>query len=92
MAICRIIETGVAPSVYDQVREKVGVATTPPPGAQLHIATTGDDGKVTIFEVWDSREQAEEFGEKVMAARQELGLNTGSPPQMTYREVYKLLK
>jgi hypothetical protein len=58
---------------YDQVRQKVGIGENPPPGARLHIAARGDDGKIRVIEVWDAREDAEAFGEKVMAARSELG-------------------
>jgi hypothetical protein len=89
MAICRIIETGRTPEEYDQVRAKVGVGDSPPPGATLHIAARRDDGKIRIIEVWDSREQAEEFGEKVRAAREEAGFG-GEVPPITYFEVHHL--
>jgi hypothetical protein len=91
MAICRIIETGRTPEEYDQVREKVGIGDTPPAGGKLHIAARGDDGKIRVIEVWDSREEAEAFGQTVMAARQELGFG-GERPPMTYLEVHKLLQ
>src|SRR5437762_13436847 len=77
MAISRIIETGRTPEEYDQVRAKVGIGDSPPPGAKLHIAARGDDGKIRVIEVWDSRDEAEAFAEKVMAARQELGFGAG---------------
>ena len=88
MAVCRIIETDRTPEEYDLVRAKVGVGDSPPPGAKLHIAARGDDGKIRIIEVWDSREQAEEFGERVRAARNELGFGGGMPP-ITYFEVHR---
>jgi hypothetical protein len=90
MAICRIIETGRTPEEYDQVRAKVGIGDSPPPGGKVHIAARGDDGKIRVIEVWDSREEAEAFGQKVMAARQELGFGGDRPP-MTYLEVHNLL-
>lgn len=91
MAICRIIETGRTPEEYDQVRQKVGIGESPPPGATLHIAARADDGKIRVIEVWDSREEAEAFGQKVMAAREELGFGGGRPP-MTYLELHSLLQ
>jgi hypothetical protein len=91
VAICRIIETGRTPEEYDQVRQKVGIGQSPPPGATLHIAARGDDGKIRVIEVWDSREEAEAFGEKVMAAREELGFGGGRPP-LTYLELHSLLQ
>jgi hypothetical protein len=91
MAICRIIETGVAPEQYDQVREQLGLGDSPPPGASLHIAARGEDGTVRIVEVWDSREQAEEFGERVRKAREGAGIG-GEPPSISYLEVYNLVQ
>ena len=91
MAICRFIETGATPEEYDQVRARLNVGSSPPPGAAVHIAARGDDGTIRIIEVWDSREQAEQFGEKVRAAREELGLGERMPP-ITYLEVYNLIK
>ncbi len=70
MAICRIIETGVTPEQYIQLVTQLGVGeSNPPPGGTMHIAAEGDDGKMRIIDVWDSRAQADEWGEKVMAVR-----------------------
>ena len=87
MATARFVKTGITPDEYDQMREKLGVGDTPPPGGVFHTAAVGEDGKIRIFEVWDSREQAEAWGEKVMAVRKETGSATatvaripGSPP------------
>lgn len=88
MAICRIIESGITPEQYDQMRSRLGMGDSPPPGASLHLAAKGDDGKIRIVEVWDSRDEAEHWTEKVTAARQEAGV--GAPPSITYFEVYNL--
>jgi hypothetical protein len=90
-AIARIIETGITPGEYDQMRERLGMADSPPPGAVLHVASVGDGGKIRIVEVWDSRGQAEAWGEKVAAARGEAGLG-GSPPSIEYLEVHNVVQ
>jgi hypothetical protein len=92
MAICRFIETGATPDQYEQIRAKLGVGETPPPGAALHIAAKTDDGKIRIVEVWDSKEQAEAFGEKVRAARVEAGFGTDTPPPIEYLELHTLVQ
>ena len=92
MAICRIIQTPATPEQYDQVRERVGVGEgSLPPGGQLHVAAIGEDGRIQIFEVWDSREDAEAFGEKVQAAREELGVGVGQEPTITYLEAHRVV-
>jgi len=90
MAVCRIIETGVSPEQYEKVRDKVGARDNPPDGGQLHIAAKGADGTIRIIEVWDTREQAEAFGEKVRVARQEMGVGGPMPP-VEYLELHALM-
>ena len=65
MATARFVKTGITADEYDQMREKLGVGGTPPAGGVFHAAAVGEDGKIRVFEVWDSREQAEAWGEKV---------------------------
>lgn len=91
MPICRIIETGVTPEEYVQVVTQLGVGeSNPPPGGTIHIAAEGDDGKIRIIEVWDSRAQADEWGERVMAVRKELGIGSDGPLPITYFEVRRV--
>jgi hypothetical protein len=90
MTICRIIETGATPEQYEQVRSKLGVDESPPAGGLIHIAARGEDGTIRIIEVWETREQAEEWAEKVRATRQELGIG-GTTPQITFFEVQRVL-
>jgi hypothetical protein len=90
MAVCRIIDTGVSPEQYERVRDKVGARDNPPDGGQLHIAAKRTDGTIRIIEVWDTREQAEAFGEKVRAAREEMGVGGAMPP-VEYLELHTLM-
>ena len=91
MSTARFIKTGLTPDEYDQMREKLGVGDTPPPGGVYHAAAVGEDGKIRIFEVWDSREQAEAWGETVMAARMDAGLGDG-PPVIDYFDVRRIIQ
>ena len=62
MAVCRIIETGATPEQYEQVHLRVAVDENRPPGALIHIAAKAEDGKIRVIEVWETREQAEQWG------------------------------
>jgi hypothetical protein len=90
MAICRIIETGATPAQYDQVTERLGIGDSPPPGAQFHVAALADDGMIRVIEVWDSRDEAEQFTDRVRAARQDVGVS--GQPSITYTEVHRLVQ
>lgn len=91
MAIARIIETKITPGEYDQMRERLGIVDAPPPGGSFHVAAVGEDGNVRIVEVWDSREQAEAWGEKVNAEREKAGVGSG-PPSIEYLEVHSVVQ
>lgn len=90
MAVARIIETGITAAQYDQMRSVLGITDTPPAGGASHVAAVGEDGKMRIFEVWDSREEAEAWGEKVMAARVNAGIG-GDLPTIEYLEVHSVV-
>ena len=85
MAVARIVKVPIDTDTYDKVRAHLGIVDTPPPGGVLHVSAVGDDGQLRIFEVWDSREQAEAWAEKVAAAREEAGVG-GAPPTIEYLE------
>lgn len=91
MAICRIIETGASPEQYERIRSKLGIDEAPPPGGLIHIAAKGDDGTIRIIEVWETREHAEEWGDKVRAVRQDLGVADAPTPQISFLEVQRVL-
>jgi len=92
MAVCRIIETGATPEQYEQIRSKLGVESgSAPPGGLVHIAAVGEDGKVRVIDVWETRDQAEEWGDKVRAVRQELGVGEPTSPPITYLEAHRVL-
>ena len=91
MATARIIETGITTDEYDQMRERLGIGDTPPPGGVFHVAAVGDGGKVRIIEVWDSRAEAEAWGEKVNAEREKAGITSG-PPSIEYLDVHSVVQ
>ena len=91
VATARFVKTGITPDEYDEMRKKLGIGDTPPAGGVFHAAAVGEDGKIRVFEVWDSREQADAWGEKVMALRTEAGFGDG-PPSIEYLEVHKVVQ
>ena len=74
MAVCRLVHTNATPEQYDSIFEKVSTGGTSTAGRTLHIAAVGEDGKIVVVEVWDSRDHSEAFGEAIRAARGELGV------------------
>ena len=83
VASARFVKTGITADEYDQMRETLGVGV-------FHAAAVGEDGKIRVFEVWDSREQAEAWGEKVTAVRTEGGFS--EPLSIEYLDVHNVVQ
>jgi hypothetical protein len=90
MAIARIIEAKITPDQYDQLRDRLGAAEAPPAGGAFHVAAIGEDGNILTVEIWDSREQAEAWTEKVAAARREAGID--APVSIEYLEIHNVVQ
>lgn len=74
---------------YDGVQAELGVEQDPPPGLIFHSAGFGETGKFRIYEVWESREDAERFfNERIMPAVQKV--TEGEPRPPAVQELYEL--
>ena len=76
---------------YDEVIEKMGF-TPGGAGAQggmFHWVTKTDDG-IQVTDVWDSKEQFEQFAQdQIGPITQEVGVP--NPPEVTFHEVHNYL-
>jgi hypothetical protein len=76
---------------YDQVVQKMGFRPrgAGAPGGLFHWVTKTDTG-IQVTDVWESREQFEQFSkEKIRPLTAEVGLT--SPPQVTFFQVHNYL-
>ena len=76
---------------YDQVLEKMGLATGGPvPPEGLFHWVTKTDGGIRVTDVWHSREAFDRFAEEhIGPITQEVGFP--GPPTMTYFDVHSYL-
>lgn len=62
-----------------RVNEELGLSeSSPPDGCDYHVCF-GTDGDLRVSEIWDSREQWEAFGERLMPILAEVGIDPGRP-------------
>ena len=59
----------------------------PPDGMQLHVCF-GSDPNLRVSEIWDSQEQMQAFGERLMPVLAEVGIEAGEPE---FFEVHNLI-
>ena len=68
---------------YDETNrllEEAGV-DFPPEGLDYHVCF-GEDGDLKVSEIWDSREQLEAFGEKLMPILRQAGIDISGEPEI----------
>jgi hypothetical protein len=81
--------TGSTPDQYDQAVKELDVAGAgfgSVPGRTFHCAMEVD-GAVQVFDVWESMEQFEKFGETLIPIMNKLGHDPGEPKVMTVHNV-----
>jgi hypothetical protein len=61
----------------------------PPDGLEYHVAF-GSEGDFRVSEIWDSREQFEAFGERLMPLLTEVGIELAGEPEIL--DVYNIVK
>jgi hypothetical protein len=76
---------------YDASTSKLEEAGVdfPPEGLDYHVCF-GSDGDLKVSEIWDSREQFEAFGERLMPVLSETGIEFSAEPDVF--EVHNIVK
>ena len=81
---------GMTAEKYDEVLPRIEAAGEwPPDGLDYHVAFSSG-GSFRVSEVWDSKEQFEAFGERLMPILTEVGVELAGPPEVI--EVHKTVK
>lgn len=78
--VVRYQPASVTTEQYDEAvrrHEEAGIAL-PPDGMDYHVCF-GSDGDLRVSEIWDSREQLEAYGERLMPILADVGIEAGEP-------------
>jgi hypothetical protein len=84
MSICvRFNPADLTAEKYDEstrMLEQAGVEF-PPEGLEYHVCF-GSEGNLRVSEIWDSREQFEAFGERLMPVLADAGIEFSGEPEV----------
>ena len=81
--VVRFSPVGLTAEKYDATTSKLEEAGLdfPPEGMDYHVCF-GSDGDLRVSEIWDSREQFEAFGEKLMPLLADAGIEFSGEPEI----------
>jgi hypothetical protein len=67
---------------YDATMPQIAASGDfPPDGLDYHVAFTADD-RFRVSEIWDSKEQFEAFGPRLMPILEDSGVELAGPPEI----------
>ena len=75
---------------YDETIPRIEAAGEfPPDGLEYHVAFKSN-GNFRVSEIWDSREQFDAFGERLMPVLKDVGIELSGEPEML--EIHNIIK
>jgi len=81
---------GMTAEKYDATQTRIEASGKfPPDGLELHVAFSAG-GSFRVSEIWDSKEQFEAFGERLMPVLTETGIEFSAEPEVF--EVHNIVK
>ena len=82
--------SNVTTEQYDEtVRRLEKLGDWPPEGLEYHVAFRSE-GDLRVSEIWDSREQFDAFGERLMPVLKDVGIELSGEPEML--QVHNIIK
>lgn len=88
--VVRFSPANLTPEKYDEtVRRLEEAAIWPPDGLEYHVLF-GSEGNLRVSEIWDSREQLDAFGERLMPILADVGIEFSGGPEIF--EVHNIVK
>ncbi len=66
-------------ATYDEALSKLEAAGAAAPAGRLYHVALETDGQIQVFDIWDSQESFQAFGETLMPIMTGLGADPGQP-------------
>ena len=88
--VVRFNPTNVTKEKYDDSLQRIKDAGEwPPDGMDYHVLF-GSEGNLRVSEIWDSRDQFQAFGERLMPILADIGIEFSGEPEIF--EVHNIVK
>jgi hypothetical protein len=87
--LIRFAPASLTAEQYDEsVRRLKEAGDWPPEGLEYHLCF-GSEGNLRVSEIWDSEQQFQAFGERLMPILSEVGIDPGQPEMMPVHNIVK---
>jgi hypothetical protein len=80
---------GFTPEKYDEAIGRLEAADAGAPTGRLYHVALETDGQIQVFDVWDSQESFEAFGETLLPIMASIGAEPGEPQVSPVHNIIK---
>jgi hypothetical protein len=88
--VVRFNPTNVTSEKYEESLRRIKEAGEWPPAGMDYHVLFGSEGNLRVSEIWDSREQFQAFGERLMPILADIGIEFSGEPEIF--EVHNIVK
>jgi hypothetical protein len=64
---------------FEETRRRLDESGSGDPEGRIHHSCIGEDGDLMVYDIWESPEAFQAFGERLMPILGELGIDAGEP-------------
>jgi hypothetical protein len=87
--LIRFVPPSLTAQQYDDVVQRLTEAGVFPAEGLDYEICFGTEGNLRVSQVWDSREQMEAFGQRLMPILQQVGIDPGEPEIVDVHNIIK---
>lgn len=88
--VVRFNPTNVTSEKYEESLRRIKEAGEWPPNGMDYHVLFGSEGNLRVSEIWDSRDQFQAFGERLMPILADIGIEFSGEPEVF--EVHNIVK
>ena len=89
MAYAILFTPKMSEGQYDEVIRRLDAAGAGAPAGRTYHACYGAGDRLRVFDVWDSKDDFDRFGQTLMPILQEVGVDPGVPEIVEARNVIR---
>ena len=78
---------GMTMAQFEDVHERLKAVGADAPSGRLHHSCIGDDGDLMVYDVWDSEESFNKFGDILMPIIAAVGIEIGTPDVLKVQRI-----